>query len=79
MEGIAIYLDLSKENICVHEIRHDKRCKYIETTCLDNSNQCERSYNSKTHMEKNKTITYEHYMDEEMESRDTHTYIKNHN
>jgi hypothetical protein len=36
--------------------------------CLDNGNQCESSYNPRTQTEKNKNITYEHYMDEETES-----------
>ena len=44
-----------------------------------NGNQCESSYNPKTHMEKNKNIIYEHYMDEETESKDTKTFIKTHN
>lgn len=65
MEGVAICSDFSKKETYVHEIRHDERCKYIETTCLDNGNQYESSYNPKTYMEKNKNITYEHYMDEE--------------
>lgn len=46
--------------------------------CLDNGNQCKRSYNLKIHMEKNKNVTYKHYMDEETESKGTQTYIKNH-
>lgn len=42
--------------------------------CLDKGNQCKKSYNLKTHKEKNKNITYKHYMDKETKNKDIHTY-----
>ena len=60
----------------VHEIRHDKIYKYVETKCQDNDNQDKISYSLKTHMERNKNIIYMHYMDGEKESKDTYMYVK---
>jgi len=63
----------------VHEIEHDKRCKYIEMTCLANGNLNERSYSLKRQIKRKKKLIYEHYMEEKTKSIDTQTYLKSHN
>jgi hypothetical protein len=38
---------------------------------LDTDDEDEKCYSLKTHMKRNKKLTYELYMDEEIESKDT--------
>jgi hypothetical protein len=67
---------MSSFHICqkarrIHENGHDARYKYVEMWGQDNNNQVERSYNLRTHMEKNENPTYAHNIDVEMESKNT--------
>jgi hypothetical protein len=63
----------------LHENKHDKRHKYVETLNQDNDNPNEKNYILRTYMEMNENPTYEHDMDGKKRNKDTQKYIENHN
>ena len=63
----------------VHGSGHDGKYKYGEMQCQDIDNQDARNYIQKTHMERNKNLIYDYYMDAEKENRYTQRYTKNDN
>ena len=63
----------------VHENGHDGRCRHDQKTSQDNNNLDDMSYTLETHMEQNKSLTYEHYMGEEKENIDIKKCAGNYN
>jgi flagellar motility protein MotE (MotC chaperone) len=61
-----------------HETEHDEQYKDDLTTNQDIDNLNESFYNLEKHKEKSGNLTYEHYMDEVAESRDTRKYEEIH-
>ena len=74
-----LYVHNLQKETHLHEKKHDRKHKYIETLNQDNDNQGERNYFLRTHMEMNKNPTYEHDMDVKKKSKDTQKYIEKHN
>ena len=54
----------------VHENGYDWRCRHDQKTSRDNDSLYNMSYALEMHMEQNKNLTYEYYMDEEKEIKD---------
>jgi hypothetical protein len=62
-----------------HETGHDEQDKFVWMTNQDIDNRHARYYILEKHKEWTESLTCEHCMDEEKESRDTRKYEETHN
>jgi flagellar motility protein MotE (MotC chaperone) len=72
------YVQTCQKKRYFHETEHDEQYKDDLTSNQDIDNLNESCYNLEKHKEKSKNLTYDHCMDEVVESRDTQKYKGKH-